>query len=107
VYVFVVEPFTSVTTIKIVFEPWFKANDPDVVPEFIALESPAEFTFVLYVAFDFTAVGVAVIDETVCATVAVYEVVADANTGASVPDEIESEVKFASATVKVTGVDAT
>jgi hypothetical protein len=47
VYVVVVEPFTSVTTTRIVFEPLIKANDPDVVPEFIAEDKPAELTFVL------------------------------------------------------------
>jgi hypothetical protein len=37
----------------------------------------------------------------------VYEVVAEAKSGESVPEEMESEVRLASATVKVTGVDAT
>jgi hypothetical protein len=43
----------------------------------------------------------------VCETVAVYEVVPGEKTGARVPAEIASELKVASATVKVNLLEAT
>jgi hypothetical protein len=103
----VVDPFTSVTTIAMVLLPWFNESEPEVVPELIALDNPAEFILVLYVAFDLTAVGVTVIDETLVATVAEYEVVFDANEGESVPEEMAKAERFASATVRVNFADAT
>ena len=87
--------------------PGFNESEPDVVPELIALDKPAEFTLVLYVEFDLTAVGVTVIVETLVATVAEYEVVLDAKEGESVPEEIVKPERLASATVRVNFADAT
>ena len=82
-------PFWAVTTVVTVFEPTLSAIAPDAFP----LVTATPFTVRLAVAA--ARVGVAVSEVVALETLAVYDVVPDANAGARVPLDSESAAKSA------------
>ena len=92
-------PSSAVPTTVIVFDPTVNAIAEDAEPEVTA--DP----FTVMVVFELFRVGVTVIDVVAFETVAVYEVVPEANVGESVPEEIanaDRDASFEPALVTVT-----
>ena len=82
VYVLVVVPSSEVPTTVITLSPKLKLIAPDAVPEVTAVP------LTVIVAKALLRVGVTVIELVALVTVAVYAVVAEANVGDRVPEEI-------------------
>lgn len=84
-------PSWAVTTIVIVFEPTFSEIEPEAEPEVTVVP------LTLMLAEVSVRVGVTVIEVTLFATEAKYEVVAEAKVGDNVPSEVVSTDRVATA----------
>jgi hypothetical protein len=92
-------PSSAVPTTVIVFDPTVKEIADDAEPEVTVVP------FTLIVAFALVRVGVTVIDVVAFETVAVYEVVAEANVGDSVPVEVVRALSVASVEIELTSLN--
>jgi hypothetical protein len=92
-------PSSAVPTTVIVFDPTVNAIAEDAEPEVTA--DP----FTVMVVFELFRVGVTVIDVVAFETVAVYEVVPEANVGESVPVEVVRALNVASVEIELTSLN--
>ena len=92
-------PSSAVPITVIVFDPTVKEIAEDAVPEVTA----APFTVID--VFELFRVGVTVIDVVAFETVAVYEVVPEANVGESVPVEVVRALNVASVEIELTSLN--